>query len=68
MLVVAIIVPLLSILNRDLANSILSILATGVLSGRFPTMAFPRDFPEPVSQEIEAVSAEPPGPAPRLGK
>ncbi|PZM13948.1 DUF2955 domain-containing protein [Rhizobium tubonense] len=46
-LVVAIIVPLLGILNRDLANSILSILVTGVLSGTLLMWLAYAIIPEP---------------------
>jgi hypothetical protein len=55
-LVVAIIVPLLGILNKDLANSILSILVTGVLSGTILMWLAYALFPEPLSQSVEAVS------------
>ena len=57
-LVVAIIVPLLGILNKDLANSILSILVTGVLSGAILMWLAYALFPEPLSQSVEAASAE----------
>jgi hypothetical protein len=57
-LVVAIIVPLLGILNKDLANSILSILVTGVLSGTLLMWFAYAIFPEPSSQNVEAVSSE----------
>jgi len=46
-LVVAVIVPLLCILNGDLANSILSILVTGVLSGALLMWLAHAVFPEP---------------------
>jgi hypothetical protein len=57
-LVVAIIVPLLGILNKELANSILSILVTGVLSGTVLMWFAHAIFPEPLSQSVEAASAE----------
>ncbi|WP_421413971.1 DUF2955 domain-containing protein [Agrobacterium tumefaciens] len=47
-LVVAIIVPLLGILNDELANSILSILVGGVLSGTLLMWLAHAIFPEPV--------------------
>ncbi|MFP3546752.1 DUF2955 domain-containing protein [Rhizobium sp. SIMBA_035] len=47
-LVVAIIVPLLGILNKELAGSILSILVTGVLSGTVLMWLAHAIFPEPV--------------------
>jgi hypothetical protein len=56
-LVVAIMVPLLGILNRDLANSILSILVTGVLSGTLLMWLAYAVIPEPPAMDIEA---EPP--------
>ncbi|MFA1671466.1 DUF2955 domain-containing protein [Rhizobium mongolense] len=56
-LVVAIIVPLLGILNKDLANSILSILVTGVLSGTLLMWLAYAIFPEPLGQTFEAVSS-----------
>ncbi|PZM15760.1 DUF2955 domain-containing protein [Rhizobium tubonense] len=56
-LVVAIIVPLLGILNRDLANSILSILVTGVLSGTLLMWAAYAVVPEPPTIDV---AAEPP--------
>jgi hypothetical protein len=57
-LVVTIIVPLLGILNKDLANSILSILVTGVLLGTLLMWLAYAIFPEPVSERIETVSAD----------
>jgi hypothetical protein len=57
-LVVAIIVPLLGILNKDLANSILSILVTGVLSGTLLMWFAYAIFLEPSSQNVEAVPSE----------
>ncbi|TBF57238.1 DUF2955 domain-containing protein [Rhizobium leguminosarum] len=57
-LVVAIIVPLLGILNKELANSILSILVTGVLSGTVLMWFAHAVFPEPFSQQIEAAPIE----------
>jgi hypothetical protein len=56
-LVVAIMVPLLGILNRDLANSILSILVTGVLSGTLLMWLAYAVIPEPPAMGVEA---EPP--------
>jgi hypothetical protein len=56
-LVVAIMVPLLCILHRDLANSILSILVTGVLSGTLLMWLAHAVFPEPT-----AVTVTPQGP------
>jgi len=57
-LVAAIIVPLLGILNKELANSILSILVTGVLSGTVLMWLAHAIFPEPFSRDIEAVSID----------
>lgn len=57
-LVVAIIVPLLGILNKELANSILSILVTGVLSGTVLMWFAHAVFPEPFSRNVEAVSID----------
>ena len=57
-LVVAIIVPLLGILNKELANSILSILVTGVLSGTVLMWLAYAVFPEPSSPNVEAVSPD----------
>ena len=57
-LVVAIIVPLLGILNKELANSILSILVTGVLSGTVLMWLAHAVFPEPSSGNVEAVSID----------
>ena len=57
-LVVAIIVPLLGILNRELANSILSILVTGILSGTLLMWLAHAVFPEPPS--TRAAAAAPP--------
>jgi len=57
-LVVAIIVPLLGILNKELANSILSILITGVLSGTVLMWLAYAVFPEPSSRNVEAVSSD----------
>ena len=57
-LVVAIIVPLLGILNKELANSILSILVTGVLSGTVLMWLAYAVFPEPSSLNVEAVSSD----------
>jgi hypothetical protein len=56
-LVVAIIVPLLGILSRDLANSILSILLAGVISGTLLMWLAYAVFPEPVSTEALAKDA-----------
>ncbi|MBB4440457.1 MULTISPECIES: DUF2955 domain-containing protein [Rhizobium] len=53
-LVVSIIVPLLGVLNKELANSILSILVAGVLSGAVLMWLAHAVFPEPFSQEVEA--------------
>ncbi|MGO8005908.1 hypothetical protein ACC725_38550, partial [Rhizobium ruizarguesonis] len=47
-------VPLLGILNKELANSILSILVTGVLSGAALMWLAHAVFPEPFSHHIEA--------------
>ena len=57
-LVVAIIVPLLGILNRELANSILSILVTGILGGTLLMWLAHAVFPEPPS--TRAAAAAPP--------
>ena len=57
-LVVAIIVPLLGILNKDLAGSILSILVTGVLSGTVLAWLAHAIFPEPLLQGADATPAE----------
>jgi hypothetical protein len=56
-LVVTIIVPLLGILNRDLANSILSILVTGVLSGTILMWIAYAVVPEPPTVGIETAPA-----------
>jgi MFS family permease len=53
-LVVAIIVPLLGILNRDLANSILSILLAGVISGTLLMWLAYAVVPEPSDAETIA--------------
>jgi hypothetical protein len=53
-LVVAIMVPLLGILNRDLANSILSILVTGVLSGTILMWIAYAVVPEPPTMNVAA--------------
>ncbi|AIC27746.1 hypothetical protein IE4771_CH02646 [Rhizobium etli bv. mimosae str. IE4771] len=53
-LVVSIIVPLLGILNKELANSILSILVAGVLSGTVLMWFAHAVFPEPLSGNVEA--------------
>ncbi len=55
-LVVAIIVPLLGILNEELASSLLSILVTGVLSGTLLMWLGYGLFPEPVSHGAEAAA------------
>jgi hypothetical protein len=57
-LVVAIMVPLLGILNRDLANSILSILVTGVLEGAALMWIAHAVFPEPTSRDLDAIAGE----------
>ncbi|MBM7048492.1 DUF2955 domain-containing protein [Rhizobium lusitanum] len=62
-LVVAIIVPLLGILNQELANSILSILVTGVLSGTILMWFAYAIFPEPYSQSVAVMSVEEQPPA-----
>ncbi|AJC79748.1 hypothetical protein IE4803_CH02559 [Rhizobium etli bv. phaseoli str. IE4803] len=61
-LVVSIIVPLLGILNKELANSILSILVAGVLSGTVLMWLAHAVFPEPISGNVEApaVGGRPP--------
>ncbi|ANP85969.1 DUF2955 domain-containing protein [Rhizobium leguminosarum] len=64
-LVVSIIVPLLGILNKELANSILSILVAGVLSGTVLMWLAYAVFPEPFSREVEARIDERP---PALGR
>lgn len=56
-LLVAIIVPLLGILNKGLANSILSMLVTGVLSGTILMWLAYAMFPEPAGQAIAVVSS-----------
>jgi hypothetical protein len=56
-LVVAIMVPLLGILNRDLANSILSILVTGVLSGTILMWIAYAVIPEPPTMDVAAAPA-----------
>ena len=56
-LVVAIIVPLLGILNKELAGSILSILVTGVLSGTILMWLAHAIFPEPDGRDF---SVDPP--------
>lgn len=53
-LVVAIIVPLLGILNKELAGSILSILVTGVLSGTILMWLAHAIFPEPDGVDADA--------------
>lgn len=57
-LVVSIIVPLLGILNKELASSILSILVAGVLSGAVLMWLAYAIFPEPVSPGSEAAAVE----------
>ena len=57
-LVVAIIVPLLGILNKELAASLLSILVTGVLSGTLLMWLGHVLFPEPFSHRSEAAASE----------
>jgi hypothetical protein len=52
-LVVAIIVPLIGILNKDLAGSILSILVTGVLSGTILMWLAHAVFPDPDDVDID---------------
>ncbi|RWY76690.1 DUF2955 domain-containing protein [Rhizobium leguminosarum] len=64
-LVVSIIVPLLGILNKELANSILSILVAGVLSGTALMWFAHAVFPEPFSPEVEVAIDERP---PALGR
>ncbi|EJT00949.1 DUF2955 domain-containing protein [Rhizobium sp. CCGE 510] len=56
-LVVSIIVPLLGILNKELANSILSILVAGVLSGTILMWLAHAVFPEPFSRNVETAPA-----------
>lgn len=51
-LVVSIIVPLLGILNDELANSILSILVGGVLSGTLLMWLAHVIFPEPIERNV----------------
>lgn len=51
-LIVAIIVPLLGILNNELANSILSILVGGVLSGTLLMWLAHVIFPEPIKRNV----------------
>ncbi len=58
MLVVSIIVPLLGILNEELANSILSLLVAGVLSGAVLMWLAHAVFPEPFSEEIKAAAID----------
>jgi MFS family permease len=55
-LVVSILVPMLAILNKDLANSILSILVSGVLSGTILMWLAHALFPEPPSEDTEVSS------------
>jgi hypothetical protein len=55
--VVAIIVPLLGILNKDLAGSILSILVGGVLSGTVLMWLAHAILPEPYTMDDEEVAA-----------
>ena len=55
--VVAIIVPLIGILNKELANSILSILITGILGGTLLMWLAHAVFPEPTSTRLVAASA-----------
>jgi hypothetical protein len=57
-LVVGVIVPLFSILNEELASSILFILVSGVLSGMVLASAAHAIFPEPILQDTEAPSQE----------
>ncbi|PDT08912.1 DUF2955 domain-containing protein [Rhizobium sp. M1] len=57
-LVVSIIVPLLGILNEELANSILSLLVAGVLSGAVLMWLAHAVFPEPFSEEIKAAAID----------
>lgn len=57
-LVVAIIVPLLGILNKALASSILSILVTGVLSGTALMWLAHAILPEPPSPDDEEAPAD----------
>jgi len=54
-LVVAITVPLIGILNKELAGSILSILITGVLSGTLLMWVAHAIFPEPSALRVESV-------------
>lgn len=56
-LVVAIIVPLLGILNKGLAGSILSILVTGVLSGTALMWLAHAILPEPPAPDVEEAPA-----------
>lgn len=55
--VVAIIVPLIGILNKDLANSILSILISGILGGTLLMWLAHAVFPEPPSTRRVVASA-----------
>ncbi|NKM72914.1 DUF2955 domain-containing protein [Rhizobium laguerreae] len=57
-LVVSIIVPLLGILNRELANSILSILVVAVFSGTVLMWLAHAVFPEPFSRNVEATPTD----------
>ncbi|WP_322885808.1 DUF2955 domain-containing protein (plasmid) [Sinorhizobium medicae] len=55
--VVAIMVPLIGILNEDLANSILSILVSGILGGTLLMWLAHAVIPEPISTRASAASA-----------
>ena len=55
--VVAIMVPLIAILNKDLASSILSILVTGILGGTLLMWLAHAVIPEPPSSRAAAASA-----------
>ncbi|NNH32776.1 DUF2955 domain-containing protein [Rhizobium sp. SEMIA 4085] len=55
--VVAIMVPLIGILNKDLANSILSILVTGILGGTLLMWLAHAVIPEPHTTRIAAASS-----------